>query len=530
MKHTSSASKHVSVHRPWVKVFSLFLFLSIGSVSQADEAPTISVAQGAIRGSQSDGVSSFLGIPYAAAPVGMNRWAEPKAPPHWGLETRQMTSFAPSCPQVLHSKPMMAWTSEYLTPTTPGVSEDCLSLNIWAPSDGQATKAAETPYPVLVFVHGGGFTEGGSAVPIYDGANLAKRGVVVVTLNYRLGTLGFLAHPLLSQEQNGGSGNYGLQDQIAALNWVHRNIEKFGGDAARVTLSGQSAGAWSVMALLASPKAKGLFRSAIVMSVPDLKEYTPLDQAEARGDALFESWNVSDLEEARSLPAASLVGGTPYGNMIIDGKVLPANASPENLASDVPILMGYTLNDLFAPTPKYTVESWRLEAQKRYGASAEQFLKYYPGLTDEQASESAAREAGDRFEFAPVTTWLSRRNATSPVYVYRFSHVEPGVSSSEYGAFHTSELPYMFDTLHVSPERQFTDVDRTVVKQFSGATEAFVKTSDPNGDAIPYWPPITAQGKQVMEFGRSATLSRIFPAGADQIMMQGKPPARPSME
>jgi para-nitrobenzyl esterase len=509
---------------------TVFLALSTSATSQAEESPIVAVPQGAVRGSQSDGVSRYLGIPYAAAPTGFNRWAEPKAAPHWGTEVRQTITFGPSCPQTLHTEPMMAWTSEYLTPTEPGVNEDCLSLNIWAPADGQATEAREKQYPVLVFVHGGGFTEGGSAVPIYDGANLAKRGVVVVTLNYRIGTLGFLAHPLLSKEQNGGSGNYGFQDQIAALSWVNRNIEKFGGDAARVTLAGQSAGAWSVMTLLASPNAVGLFRAAIVMSVPDLKAYTPLDQAEVRGTEIFKTLNVSSLTEARSLPASSLIGGTAYGNMTIDGKVLPTNASPENLAMDVPILMGYTLNDLFAPTPKHTVESWRLEAQQRYGANAGQFLRFYPGLTDAQASESAAREAGDRFLYAPITTWLSRRNATSPVYVYRFSHVEPGVSSGEYGAFHTSELPYMFDTLHVSPERPFTEVDRTVVEQFSGAIEAFVKVGDPNGGNIPHWPPMTTHGKQVMEFGKSAVLSRSLPDGAENVIAQGKPPRRPTME
>ena len=169
------------------------------------------------------------------------------------------------------------------------------------------------------------------------------------------------------------------------------------------------------MTLLASPKAVGLFRAAIVMSVPDLKAYTPLDQAEVRGTEIFKTLNVSSLTEARSLPASSLIGGTAYGNMTVDGKVLPTNASPENLAMDVPILMGYTLNDLFAPTPKHTVESWRLEAQQRHGANAGQVLRFYPGLTDTQASESAAREAGDRFLYAPITTWLSRRNATSPV-------------------------------------------------------------------------------------------------------------------
>jgi para-nitrobenzyl esterase len=502
-------------------VVPLAAALLANSVHAESKPQTVSTKQGMVVGVKVNGVSRFLGIPYAKAPTGDARWSPPSAAKPWLDKPKGAVTFGASCIQALHDKPMMAWTMEYLTPPAYGVSEDCLSLNVWARSKNMAV----AKLPVLVYIHGGGFTEGSASVPIYDGTKLARRGIVVVTLNYRLGPLGFLAHPQLSKEQAGSSGNYAIEDQIAALRWVRENIGNFGGDPAKVTLAGQSAGAWSVMALLVSPEAKGLFRSAIVMSTPDLGSYPSLQAGEAAGEALFSRWGVEDLKRARALPASALSGGNSWGNIIADGRVLPKDVSPLKLASDVPLLMGYTLNDLFAPSPRFTAVEWRQDANARYGANTEQFLKYYPGHTDMEATISAAREAGDRFEFLPIAKWLEARDAKSPVFVYRFSHVEPGPNSDQYGAFHTSELPYMFDTLDVSPKRAFTPVDRHVVAQFSGAMELFIKNGDPNGGSVPHWPAMTINGKQLMEFGDTANESRIFPDGADEIISQGKPPA-----
>jgi len=481
------------------------------------------VAEGRLTGASDNGAAVFYGIPFAAAPTGEGRWAAPRPPARWS-GVRDAAKLPASCPQALTPDGFMMWTVEYMTPSAPGVSEDCLFLNVWTPQapDGNARRGA---LPVLVYIHGGAYTSGSGTVPVYNGANLAKQGIVVVTINYRLGALGFLAHPELTAAQGGASGNYAIADQIEALRWIQRNIAAFGGDPARVTISGQSAGGGSVLALLASPQAKGLFRGAIVQSAPGMGNYAPLAQAEQRGRTLVESWGVQSIAEARALPVDKLTvpQGPGIAGPIADGKVIPATGP--RLASDVPVMTGYTLNDLFAQTRKVTAAQWRAEATERYGERAAEFLRYYPGDTDAAASVSATRESVDRTELAPIVEWLGTRGATSPVYAYLFSHVEPGPKSAEYGAFHSSELPYMFDTLHLSPARNFTATDRQVVKQFSGAVVNFVKTGAPAGGAVPAWPALTPGGKAVMEFGGTARLSRVYPSGADGVMAAGKPPA-----
>jgi len=491
-----------------------------------EASPIVTLPQGTFAGESHDRVTAFLGLPYAAAPIGSQRWMPP-GPPLVERGIRQARQFGASCPQELRDTPMMAWTMEYLPPRALGMSEDCLSLNVWKPATSVAP-GAKTALPVLIFLHGGGFTSGSMSVPIYDGAKLAGRGMIVVTANYRLGTLGFLAHKALTAEQ-GRSGNYALQDQIAALRWVQNNIAAFGGDPAKVTLAGQSAGAWSVMAVMASPEAKGLFRSAIALSTPDLGDYRSQAEGERHGDELFSKWKVDSLAAARALPAAKLTGATAYGNIVADGAVIPIGATSRTVGSDVPVMMGYMLNDLFAPSPKVDPATWAADVRKRYGADAAAFLRFYPGRTTVEARHSAAREAGDRLEFGPLPKWITERPAHSPVYVYRFSHAEPGPDSAQYGAFHTAELPYMFDTLDKSPERPFTAVDRRVVTQFSGAIENFVKNSDPNGPQLPTWVPLTPEGKALMEFGDQAAPSRIYPEGSDAIILRGKPPEKGAM-
>ena len=223
--------------------------------------PRASVAQGALEGTTDNGVDVFLGVPYAAPPVGDLRWAPPQPPAGWGSQPRPAKKFAPACTQTLAAGGRAQWTSEYMTPEAPGVSEDCLYLNIWTPADLTGTARPPANLPVLFYIYGGGFNEGSGAVAVYNGVNLAKKGLIVVNLNYRVGSLGLLAHPELTAEQKGASGNYGIQDQIAALQWVRDNIKAFGGDPSKVTLAGQSAGAMSEQALLVSPIAKGLFRA-----------------------------------------------------------------------------------------------------------------------------------------------------------------------------------------------------------------------------------------------------------------------------
>lgn len=221
---------------------------------------SVNLEQGILEGVSENGVTRFMGIPFAAPLTGKNRWAAPSPPVRQNGAVRDASQLPPSCPQALTPEGFMMWTSEYMAPFAPGVAEDCLFANVWTAERRDHGPAR----PVLVYIHGGAYTSGSGTVPIYDGTNLARQGVVVVTINYRLGALGFLAHPELSAERGGTSGNYAIQDQIAALRWLRDNIAAFGGDPNKVTIAGQSAGGGSVLALLASPEARGLFHAAIV--------------------------------------------------------------------------------------------------------------------------------------------------------------------------------------------------------------------------------------------------------------------------
>jgi para-nitrobenzyl esterase len=493
--------------------------------------PHATVAQGTLDGTVDNGVNVFLGVPYAAPPVGELRWAPPKPPASWGAQPRPAKKFASACTQTLASGGRAQWTSEYMTPEAPGVSEDCLYLNIWTPADLTGTARPAANLPVLFYIYGGGFNEGSGAAAVYNGVNLAKKGLIVVNLNYRVGSLGFMAHPELSAEQGGASGNYGIQDQIAALRWVRDNIKAFGGDPSKVTLAGQSAGAMSEQALLISPMAKGLFRGAIIQSpaAPGTNgNYTPRATAEQSAVAAFGRAGVASIKDARALPAAqaNTVGGR--GGLVADGRVVPETSGPRPFASDVPVMIGYTLNDLFVSRAPVTAESWKAEAADRYGDRAAEFLKFYPGATDEQAARSAQREAADRGYNLKRVDWLAIRGATKPVFAYLFTHVEPGPESGRYGAFHTSDVPYEFNTLHLSPGRTFTDVDRRLADQFSSYVANFVKTGDPNGGSLPKWPALTAENKSLMELGDRVAVTRAVPAGADAVIAAGKPPAVPA--
>ena len=496
------------------------------AASQAE--PRAVVAQGTLIGTGDNGVSVFRGVPFAAPPVGDRRWAPPQSPANYGATPRQATAFGAACTQTLRSNGSGQWTSEYMAPAEPGVSEDCLSLNVWTPANLSGPARPAATLPVFVYIYGGGFTEGSNAVAVYNGANLAKKGLVVVTVNYRVGGLGFMAHPELTAEQGGASGNYGIQDQIAALRWVRDNIQAFGGDGAKVTIAGQSAGAMSVQALLVSPVAKGLFRGAIIQSTagPGTNgSYAPRANAEQAAVAALGRAGAMTIKDARALPPAQANSAAGRGGLVADGRIIPAVPMPPLLVSDVPVMIGYTLNDLFVSRPRATAESWKAEVADRYGERASEFLKYYPGNTDDEAARSAQREAVDRGYNLKILDWLSTRGGTRPVYTYLFTHVEPGPESGRYGAFHTSEVPYEFDTLHLSPGRTFTDVDRRLAGQFSTYVANFVKTGDPNGASLPTWEAMTPQNKAVMDLGDVVVLSRAVPAGADAVIAAGRAPS-----
>jgi len=405
--------------------------------------------------------------------------------------------------------PFGPWTAEFLL--LGPVSEDCLFVNVWT-----AAREGERR-PVLVYIYGGGFSSGSGDVPVYDGAPLAEKGLVVVNMNYRVGALGFLAYPELTAER-GASGNYGLLDQIAALEWVRENIAAFGGDPARVTIAGQSAGAMSVHALTASPMAKGLFHRAVIESGPGglatfgvttgASVARPRADAEADGVKYATALGARNLSELRRLPASKFVGGgagVRFGP-VIDGRVLvesPAETFAAGRQNDVPTITGLNADEGSA-SPTYgrmTAEQFRQEVARRWGERASRFLTVYPAATDADARR-AQIESGRDAGVAGVQRLLAERAATArtPAYAYYFDRAIPWPERPEFGAFHTSEVPYVFGTLE-KLKRPWTEVDRRVSETMMSYWTNFATTGDPNGGALPRWPAFTPQQPVLLRVG-----------------------------
>jgi para-nitrobenzyl esterase len=446
------------------------------------------------------GVMAFKGIPFAAPPVGFLRWQPPQPPARW-KGVHNADHFCSPCMQAAAAD-FGPYTREFLIAGSP--SEDCLYLNVWT-----AARSASERRPVMVWIYGGGFASGGADVAIYDGAELAKKGVLLVTINYRVGPLGFLAHPELTKESiHHASGNYGLLDQVAALQWVQRNIAAFGGDPRRVTIFGQSAGALSVNLLMQSPLAKGLFVGAIVESGPGLLPaglldgHTKLAEAEQSGAKYAESKGAHSLAQLRALPAQTLIGGGLIGP-IADGWFLPENSSPTN---EVPVIVGMTADDIlrlsFNPPPA-NVSAYQSDVQKTYGAKAETFLKLYPATSDGDVAELLKISGRDRARVA-INLWAAAQMKVSrQVYTYFFSRAIPWPAHPEFGAFHTAEVPYVFNNLKTL-DRPWEPADRRLANQMSSYWINFAKTGNPNGKGLPIWPPFDQNGRTTMELGANA--------------------------
>jgi len=453
-------------------------------------------------------VQVFKGIPFAAPPVGEGRWAAPKPVRVWS-GVKAADKFSASCMQSIVSE-RKPWTYEFMAHNE--ISEDCLYLNVWT-----AAKAASEKRAVYVYIYGGGFQEGSAAVPVYDGEGLAKKGLVVVTFNYRLGVLGFLAHPELSKESgHNASGNYGLMDQIAVLRWVKKNIAAFGGDPEKVTIGGQSAGGMSVQALTTSPLAKGLFAGAIVESGGSsigsggitLRSRT-LAEAEKDGEKFAEAKGAKSLADLRAMSWEKLTQQAGLGGMrfapIVDGYLQPLpvrETIQKGLQNDVPTLTGANLGELggLGPSTPVTAESFRAQAQKRYGDLADEFLKLYPAGDDEQARVSQAASARDQ-ALVSMYLWAEERakTAKTPAYLYLWDHALPGPDAARFGAFHTSEVPYVMNTLVMS-DRPFTEADHKIADMMSSYWVNFVKSGDPDGEGLPKWQPAAAK-HEIMEVG-----------------------------
>ena len=491
--------------------------------ASAPAAPTV-VANGehlvgAYVGADSS-VSVFRGIPYAAPPVGELRWKAP-APhtPRPGVQ--QATKFGPSCVQEVEGNYFYRYIAETLgqdpklVPLPGPSSENCLFLNVWTPNLG-----GKDLKPVMVWIHGGANAVGTAVGLQTDGANLARKGVVVVSLNYRLNLFGFLAHPALTAESgHASSGNYALLDQIAALKWVQQNAAAFGGDPGRVTVFGESAGGTNITYLLATPLARGLFHRAVIESGGyAVSDFRPLGEAEALGKSFEEALGVAGSKDVLAamravspedlrrawLSTRKLTGNAPN----VDGWVFPrANAKIFDRGEQhkVPVLIGFNKDEwttLRQYWPNVTLDDFRKVINAVWGPFADQVLKLYPATTNAEAAAAVDRYSPDWYYVGP-TRFIAERTtrAGAPAYVYLFSRVPQAPGGEKLGAHHAMEIPYVWDTLNAVPWMPRKPYDQELADAMSAAWVRFAITGDPNGGRLPSWPRYTSGKEEFLEFG-----------------------------
>jgi len=469
-------------------------------LSLAAASDTVRTERGSIAGTVVNGVRIFKGIPYAAPPVGDLRWRPPQPAAAWS-DLRAADAFGPDCPQTPYPP-----GSIYAAPPRPQ-SEDCLYLNVWTAA------GANDKRPVMVWIHGGALTRGSGAVPTYDGSALAKKGVIVVTINYRLGPLGYLAHPELTAESpHHASGNYGVLDQIAALTWVQNNIAAFGGDPGRVTIFGESAGSWSVNTLVASPLAKGLFVRGIGESGarfthgPFLSDdRNGVMSAEKAGLAFARAAGVESLAALRAVPADTLVATAGFRTQeTVDGWVIPDEVGAifaRKTHNNVPIIAGSNANEMTTLTvpaswPK-TLEEYRTRVAAQYGDMVKDFDAVYPVTSDADIRDAWLGSQRDALFTLNMRTWARLTVAGgSKAYLYQFTHVTPN-PNTQLGAYHASEIAYVFD----NPRPAWTDVDRRLADQMSSYWVNFATTGDPNGNGLPAWTAYDVTTEPYMDLG-----------------------------
>jgi para-nitrobenzyl esterase len=475
--------------------------LAIAAPALAQPAPTVDAPAGPVQGAAQGDLTVFKGIPYAQPPVGPLRWAPPKSMARWS-HVRSAVEFGNSCWQ---HKTAGNIYSDQITP----MSEDCLSLNIWAPK-------AAGKLPVFVWIHGGALATGSSSEAMYDGSKLARQGIIVVSINYRLGALGYMAHPALSAESpDGVSGNYGLLDQIEALRWVQKNIAAFGGDPANVTIAGESAGGLSVMYLMASPPAKGLFAKAIaesayMITTPALKTRVfGQPSTEEIGVILAAKLKAPDLTALRAMdPKAITEGATAAGFLpfaAIDGKVMPGQlveVFDKGEQAHVPILAGFnsgeirSLGILLPPPPSNPADYERL-IHAGYGDLADAFLKIYPSSNIHESMLATTRDG--------MYGWTAQRLAArqaaigQPAYLYIFDHGYPRADVAGLHGFHASELPYVFGTMDRAPplwpKAPNSPAETQLTDEMSAYWVSFAATGTPTAPKAPAWPRYTAAGE-----------------------------------
>jgi para-nitrobenzyl esterase len=484
----------------------------VGAMATVAAAEPVRTSAGLLEGQPAqDGVRAFLGIPYAAPPVGDLRWREPQPVPRWD-GVRQATAFGARCLQGRIFDDMIFRDA---------ASEDCLYLNVWTP----ARQAGER-LPVMVWIYGGGFQGGSASEPRQDGARLARKGSVVVSMNYRLGVFGFLAHPGLTAESGRqASGNYGLLDQLAALRWVRDNVAAFGGDPGKVTIFGESAGSLSVSALVASPLGKGLFQRAIGESGAYAGQtalpLATLAASEQAGSAFASALGAASLASLRQKPAEDVLQAAlkaqPWFAPTIDGYVLPKDPGAIYAAGEqnrVPLLAGWNADEVRAGVvlgpQKPTAAAFAKQLRTRFGPAADALLKVYPAATDAEALESAAALGGDTFLVYATWKWLElHRQSGAPVYRYRFDRKIPvapdtkvngqPATSADVGARHAGEIEYVFGALDSQPTVPWEPADRALSDLVMSYWSNFARSGDPNGPGLPPWPRFTGGGgPQVM--------------------------------
>src|SRR5208282_1316518 len=465
-------------------------------------AETLSVESGAlvVPAAGAHGVRVYKGIPYAAPPVGPLRWRPPQPVLPWD-SVRSTSAFGPNSLQGI--------VFDDIDPLACGVSEDCLYLNVWTPAEPQRSEKL----PVMVWIHGGGFGVGAGSEPRYNGTRLAARGIVVVTLNHRLNALGFLAHPQLTAEsEHRASGNYGVLDLVAALQWVRRNIAAFGGDPDEVTIAGESAGSEAVSALMASPLAKGLFARAIgesgAMFATPSRTPAPLERAEAAGLAFMRKVGAKTLAELRAAPAAAILAAAPGLGYrpIVDGFFLPkppAEIFRAGEQSDVPLMAGWNNDEGFNFTLLQGDDAKRPYpdlVRRIFGARTDEALRWYPGGSPDLDKASARALGGDLTIIHSTWSWIEAQKAHGRAEIFRFRFGRAPLTpqgwfgerdSRDAGAFHAGEILYVFDNLDAFPWL-IEDSDRALAKLASSYWINFVKTGDPNGTGLPEWPSFRA--------------------------------------
>lgn len=504
--------------RLWGKVVSLAACvgcLFAAMTARAADPLTVKTDKGKVHGKMSpDGqVRAFLGIPFAAPPVGPLRWKPPQPAKKWH-GVREMTAFGAHCMQP-NIYPDMIFRD-------PGPSEDCLTLNVWT-----AARDKKAKLPVMVWIYGGGFAAGGTSEARQDGAHLATKGVVVVSMNYRLGIFGFLALPGLAAESpQHAAGDYGLMDQTAALQWVKKNIAAFGGDPDNVTLFGESAGSISVSAQMASPLARGLFKQAIGESGgafpgPHGPMIRALDDTEKQAENFATTaFGSSDVTQLRAMSADDILqkqqaaakarpGRLPFWPDV-DGYFLPEPAAQiyaEGKQAHVPLLAGWNRDEPSAMTARLpqpaTVQSFDATAQREFGDHAAEFLQLYPATTDAEAIRSTIDFAGDSFIAFGTWEWVEAQVATGtqPVYRYHFERPAPAdkFHPAGSGAFHSDDINYVFGTLDARPDAVWQQEDQKLSDLIETYWTNFAKTGSPNGPGVPNWPQYDAQDNwQVM--------------------------------